>query len=337
MPNHLVLFALGKQEFYRQALFLIVSTIAFKKDSIQFHVYSDKTDWIPEALSPALNCILLSEQQIKILKGETDFIHRAKILLIKDVCSKVSGNVLYIDSDCYLQRNLDKLYRQISEGKFIMHMHHFVLRNCQDKSINQVVKAAIDNGLIMEKETAYSMWNAGVIGGKASTLLSVCNEALCITDSLLKYASHHTVEQFAFSVCLQRREAILPAQRAVHHYWDSSEKKFMDSYLKLNSDKLAQTSNKLYSSMSRKIYFNLFSLRIKTSYIFSRDRAYQHLESNEFMKGYWFISKAFFSQFMLDDEFQRTAKFHAIRHIKHIAKLIIDPAVLNKFKIYGKR
>lgn len=337
MPNHLVLFALARQEFYQQAIFLILSVHTFNKEAITIHVYSDSDKWIPNKIKSNIKYTVLSKEQIKLLKGDNHFVHRIKILIIRDICSKVSGNVLYIDSDCYLQRNLNKLYRQISEGMFIMHMHHFALRNCQDKSINQVVKAAVDNGLIMGKETAYSMWNAGVIGGKSSALLSVCDEALRITDSLLKYANHHTIEQFAFSVCLQRRETILPACEAIYHYWDGSEKKFMNEYLKSNLHESFCTLNTPINRVFGKIHLNLFSLRIKNSYIFSRAKALQHLESNQFTKGYWYILKAFFSRFMLDDEFRKTAKFHALRHTKHIVKRIINLAVLNKFKTYGKR
>jgi hypothetical protein len=62
------------------------------------------------------------------------------------------------------------------------------------------------------------MFNSGVIGVHASDA-SLLDEVLHLTDQIYLHARFPTIEQLAFSVCLQHATRVRESHDVIRHYW----------------------------------------------------------------------------------------------------------------------
>jgi len=71
--------------------------------------------------------------------------------------------------------------------------------------------------------SATAMFNAGVIGLHEADIF-LLDEVLHLTDQIYPYVRIPTVEQFAFSVCLNHYTQTRLSSDIVHHYWQPADR-----------------------------------------------------------------------------------------------------------------
>lgn len=321
MNTNIILFSISKNIFYQQALFLINSILIKKDSSVKLNVFTDSLKWIPLHAQKVIQIFILDDKEIRLLKGKQSFIHNIKIALIEKIANEQGGNIIYIDSDCFLIKNLDEIFEKIQSGYFIMHRKETHLKNLHHNLkliIDSFKNPSLEYKSLVEKfnlNDDYYMWNAGVIGGSSSALLSVIGEVYKLTEFIYQVSQSHVSEQLAFSIVFQKFGTIYPAEDCIYHYWPSDEKLFMqdfiDGYLKSSKYNL----DSLIFSKLPKIILNSYSI--------CRSRAIHSLECNSFKKGYHFSLRAFVAHPFLDKEFAIILRFHILRHLKHLAKVAL--------------
>jgi hypothetical protein len=331
MGKHVMLIAFNDQIFYNQANLLILSLLTVSEpDEIIIHLYTDENSWIPLSIINKIKVYKLTSDKINELKGEQNFIHRVKIALIEDLCNKVTGNIIYVDTDCIVTSKFTELYKEIENGMFLMHQEEFSFEksgNINNESIEQLRKKLTDKYNISNSVNAkhelfklnYSMWNAGVIGVSTDKIKPLFPVIYDLTSYIFSISKLHTSEQLAFSIILQREGKLIEAKDFVYHYWDADEKESVNEYLSKN---LARLNNlfSLKGDLSKELEFDNFQRRIRNSYVVLRNLSVSALQNNSFSVGYKQLCLAFIKNPLLDKTFSSEVKFHLKRHFKHLVK-----------------
>jgi len=234
--NNLLYLIYGNGENVNEAIYSILSIYKIHPDdNIRTHIYTDREDLFPSWMreSPRFVLHTKSADEIKQWQHPIGLSHRAKIKAIEDFFLTNEGNVLYLDSDTYLIKNILPLFDRISGGELVMHLNEGSLRkgrkDSKNDSIARKMEAFFDKYQYLERNGQKKnipaesyMWNAGVIGmnKKHQHLLS---DVLFLTDTIFPNLPNHTIEQFAFSYIFQTHQPILPASPYILHYWKFKE------------------------------------------------------------------------------------------------------------------
>ena len=153
--------------------------------------------------------------QLGVMRGKTDFSHRAKLCVIWNCFEKYSGNVIYLDSDTFVRGNIDKLAGRLTKGTAIMHAFE-----CFNPEIGLAgFQTQLAGGMTYRFSAESQMYNAGVIGLHRDNR-EIVNLALALCDAILDTGSRlHTAEQFSVSEALRiSRTKIVTAQGVITHY-----------------------------------------------------------------------------------------------------------------------
>ena len=119
--NYILYFTHGSDEFLNEAVFALLSYYAHhKQDENKIVIYTDNIPYFKNRLPQNIEYVALDKETVKNWKGEINFVHRAKIELLKDFSTRFSGNVLYLDSDTYFRTNISVLFEQIQKGIPVM-------------------------------------------------------------------------------------------------------------------------------------------------------------------------------------------------------------------------
>jgi hypothetical protein len=175
-----------------------------------------------------LNFRTVDNALISQWKGEINFVHRVKIEVLRDFVKMKQGQVLYMDTDVYFRHSIAEIFQHISLGELYMHTMEGFIHPSENKVFQKLTKYLRTHyPLTVDGEYVYltdhtAMWNAGVIGfnQRYNYLLE---KILAFTDKVYKEFPKHVVEQFAFSVYFQQTGPILPAEKAISHYWNLKE------------------------------------------------------------------------------------------------------------------
>ncbi len=167
----------------------------------------------------------LDKNTIKQWRGNIDFTHRVKIEVLKDLTKDKKGNILYVDSDSVFTHRIDKVWRQIQEGKLYMH----VMEGIVSGRINIIMTKL--NAHLQKNATLkingkpihdLAMWNAGMLGFNTK-YCHLLDKVLAFTDSEYPKFPKHVVEQFAFSVYFREAGQVKAAAPYLIHYWNLKE------------------------------------------------------------------------------------------------------------------
>jgi len=331
MGKHVILMAFNSRTFYDQANLLILSLLTLSEpDDIIIHLYTDESSWIPGSIINKIKVYKLTSDEINELKGEQNFIHRVKIALIEDLCNKVTGEIIYIDTDCIVKSNLTELFNEIENGRFVMHIEEFSFEkpgNIYYENFEQLREKLKDKDNISNSVNAkyelfklnYSMWNAGVIGVSTEKIKPLFPEIYELTNYIFNISKLHTSEQLAFSIILQQKGELIEAKEFIYHYWDADEKESVNNYLQRNLKILNQKF--AYNRKNNPgLNFDKFHLKIKNSYIVKRNLSLSALRNNFFCMGYKRSLSAFLINPILDNNYRKELSFHLKRHAKHLVK-----------------
>jgi hypothetical protein len=153
--------------------------------------------------------------------GPFGFIHRRKILAIKDALQKFGGRLGYCDCDTYFLKNPSKLFGRIHPGCTAMHIMEGNLYDSHAAPLGNFLR---DHDLRHLSGQRWNitpdtpMFNAGVIGLHEADI-SMLDEVLHLTDQIYPHVRRDTIEQFAFSACFQQYTKLRQSYDIVHHYW----------------------------------------------------------------------------------------------------------------------
>ncbi|MCS7004075.1 MAG: hypothetical protein NZM38_01970 [Cytophagales bacterium] len=251
----LVYQAYGQEAILYEALFSIYSFLRYNtKEPTFVFIYTDQIEFFIKKLPTYCNIhfVELSQKQIQQWQGSYGFVHRLKIELLKDFCSRLceSTAILYVDTDTVFRQSPQVLYDKIQQGFLLMHQAEGTLQSEHNpilKKTNRFFKNKsflIDNTNIKVSPQTM-MYNAGVLGFLAKET-SLLERILAFTDEIYPLFRKHIVEQLAFSFFFQQHQ-IQTTSNEILHYWNFKEfrsvlKEFFEHFKNFSPEEIMRLS-----------------------------------------------------------------------------------------------
>ena len=217
----LTLLTFGERlENHYQACFAILTFI--KDPTIQkVVVVTDRPEFY-QLFDNNIDIVKIDNTTLKQWEGQYQFFWRVKIKALETIQQRYpQQNLLYIDSDTFLARNLNELEKKLSQGQTIMHIFEHQLCDKGSSTLAKMYRSLRGKSfcnITIQAET--QMWNAGVIGLPAqyaeeciALALKLCDE-MCSTD-----CPRRLIEQFAFSIALNHIYPLQSCDTTIGHYW----------------------------------------------------------------------------------------------------------------------
>ena len=233
----------GKETEYRRALFMLYSLFAHLSDWGDYEVIlqTDRPAWFePWVAGLPVELRLLTKERIHQLKGEIQFVHLLKITLLKDLLAEKLENTLFIDSDTFFLKSAESIFGWIQPGQSVMHVKEYPFSSLLESACptrRSYGKFFTDNLLRLPGETPKlvdmnsSSWNSGVLGLSPSTL-PFFDDIHAMATEIFQETRCPFSEQYAYSICLGERTAVVPCEDVIFHYFPTWDKWAMDDYLR---------------------------------------------------------------------------------------------------------
>ncbi|XZF13133.1 hypothetical protein ACTHGU_15205 [Chitinophagaceae bacterium MMS25-I14] len=232
--SYIVLQAYGQESILQECLFALLT---FSKhhsitdtEGLEIWIYTDQEAWFRKfADCPLpLKFRTIDSNDLKQWRGAIDFVHRVKIEVLRDITKRVTGSVLYLDTDVCFLEPVSHMLQKVAAGDLYMHIRESVIRDNGNPVFAKFHRFLKKNnplqidGKPLHVSTDSVMWNAGVLGfhTKYADLL---DDVLTFTDNVYTQFHKHVVEQFAFSYYFQNTGFIHSAAREIFHYWHFKE------------------------------------------------------------------------------------------------------------------
>ena len=217
----LIYLSYGRGPHVDQLIYSVLSTrqkLGLEQNDYRIIVYTD--DPVAVAGLP-VHIEVISAKILADWAGPFNFNHRRKIFAIKDALEKFGGRLVYCDADTYFLKHPRKLFARIRPGHTVMHVKEGHLNHVHGTDIAKFLRVhdlKHLSGACWKVTPDTPMFNAGVIGMHEADI-PLLDEVAHLTDQIYPHVSIHTVEQFAFSACLQHHTRLRQSYRIVHHYW----------------------------------------------------------------------------------------------------------------------
>lgn len=223
--NYFVIQCYGKERILREAKFCVLSLLKFIKDDVNYSIvlYTDNNSFFEDIKDHVVFEPMLPEM-VQQWKGEHNFVHRVKVMMLLNFVSKYEGKFLYLDSDTWFKQSPQQLFETIDADNAVLHLPEAQLSSNANpiiKKMHRFVKAnsfTLDNDDKVKIPVEYSMWNAGVIGLTTQAKTTIEN-VLELTDKMLLTYQKHVMEQLAFSYYLQKEFTPHSSDEVIEHYW----------------------------------------------------------------------------------------------------------------------
>lgn len=244
--NYIVYQAYGKDEIGSEAIFsaLTLMYLGPLSENTKIIFYTDRPQFFYPIFKDS-NAVIFEEinaEKIKDWRGKIDFVHRVKIMILKDAVAKYKGNILYVDSDTWYSSTLDAIFSGIAAGKIYMHTNEGALKSKKNPIFKKMYRFIKSNSFTINQQTLQisddqDMWNAGVIGFNSS-YNSKLDEVLELTDKMYSKYQKHVMEQLAFSIILNKAQPLEKTDNEINHYWyDKSFRFIIADFLEKNKNK----------------------------------------------------------------------------------------------------
>ncbi len=324
----LVLQSFGNKTEYARAVFAILSYFAHASDQSRcVLVYTDDSDFLSRYLKGfPVEYIPLTQDDLKRMRGDIDFLHRIKIEVIENAFSRRREALLYLDSDTFFIADPATTLDQVRPGQAFMHKHEYEFNQLR---LSDLPAGAIDHAVIglIDRDNLhlsqgesvhvtgeFSSWNAGVM------ILDFSHAALLpdvysLTKQIYLGTGSHASEQFAFSIILQTRGLVKPCDHVIYHYWYRVEKKIVDSFLarRLNEPWAAQPPDKKLHDI-RKWSTALPGIIDRHVWLI-RDRSIQAFNENNFSRGFGLSLRAMIKS-PWNLQFAKDVAYHTKRYLR---------------------
>ena len=226
--NYIVYQAYGSIDILNEVIYSIASVFK-QSESISFQIiiYTDNKEYLTTYLPSNIVFECITTQTISSWRGNIDFVHRVKIMMLKDICKKYKGNILYLDTDTIFISPPDPVFQAIDKGQLVMHLNEGLISNTKNPLFRKIFRQIKSKTYLIEgKEIKISsnqeMWNAGVIGFP-SQKAHFLDAVLELTDCLYRQYPKHVMEQLAFSYVFITQREIVPSDKFIFHYWNFKE------------------------------------------------------------------------------------------------------------------
>jgi hypothetical protein len=226
MANYLIYQAYGSPAILNEALFSILSYLRQPAGATVL-VYTDDPAHFQAVLGELAGVayVHIEPAQWRAWRGDIDFVHRVKIMVLQHAAAHYTGNLLYVDTDTIFVQAPAEIFSQLSLGQRFMHLSEGRLDNGNslNRKINRVLQAGGGPALVGGPIAPTTrMYNAGVLGLR-STDAPLLAEVLALTEQLYRRYPKHVMEQLAFSVVWARQGPVHEAAPWVYHYWNLKE------------------------------------------------------------------------------------------------------------------
>jgi len=229
-PSYIVFQCYGSESIFHECTYALLSLSRLYAQGMpadtEIWIYTDKPEWFKDlrGCTLPLNFRTVDQQQIQAWRGKIDFVHRVKVEVLKDICSKKDGNILYLDTDIVFTHHIDKMLADIAAGKLYMHVMEGVVSDGSNPIFKKLAAYLHKSHAKVKDKPLYdiAMWNAGVLGFHTRHK-HLLDEVLAFTDKVHPEFPKHIVEQFAFSVFFQQTGDVKAAAPYILHYWNLKE------------------------------------------------------------------------------------------------------------------
>jgi len=247
--KNLVMLSYGRESEYYRAIFCILSYFAWTEETnrneIRILIYTDNPIFFQSYLKDMdIEYIHLTSVMLEEMLEETNYIHRRKVGVINLTFQRFPNtDLLFIDSDTFFVHKIDDMLGGFDVGKSYMHKREYSFEeglnlfnsfnqgHYPSAFINYISDRNFMLGGVPEKFSKHDYsWNSGVLGldkGFMHYMPDVYN----LTDAFYASSKWFVSEQLAFSLILQKRTEIRPAEKYIVHYWGSRQKKLMDNLI----------------------------------------------------------------------------------------------------------
>lgn len=220
---------------YQQVYFSIYTCWAYKNIEDRIIVITENP-LLFSSLKDHIEIIPINRDHIKDWEGKHQFFWRVKIKALQLIAEKYPmDSILYLDGDTFFYKNMDTIRNGLKKGQNYMHLKEGALSTlCSktEKLMWRQMKGKIYNEIKIDQNSA--MWNAGLIA--ISNKHFDCLElTLGINDSMCaEGVTRRLIEQFAFSLGLNKYSPLQPADHIVGHYWGNKTQwnKTIDHFIK---------------------------------------------------------------------------------------------------------
>ena len=321
----------GKEYELRRATFALLSLFAhttIPHSALRVFLFTDNPDYFKQYLSELpVEYILLTQEKIKSMRGDIDFLHRMKIALIEETLQQGAGDLLYFDSDTFFIADPKDLLRQLSADRSFMHVHEYKFEEMSffplpggasfhrylDLIRSQEFRLA--DGTDFRINPAMSSWNAGVMMLHRSHRRFI-PDVYALTDQTYPPTENHASEQYAFSVVLQSRTMLTACDEVVFHYWYRVKKQIMDEFLTYHFDENFATASMPQKLRQVHEWTRLLPDHFDRHVLTLRDNAIQKLNENAYREGYAWAARALMKAPLSDTRFIRDVLYHVKRQAK---------------------
>lgn len=316
----LVLQSFGHEREYRRAVLLLRSYQAFVGDGAAVRLYTDAPAYF-QSLLPGLKIdyVELTPERIKWMRGEIDFLHRMKIVLIEESLQQ-GDSILYADSDTFFLKDPAPLFSKVNEKVSFMHLKEYSFERLRKMELPAAKTFHAFLNLIESKTFTLAdssnltitgndeSWNAGVMFLHRSHV-KLIPHVYALTDQWFPTTQNHAAEQYAFSVVLKKFTTIQPCEEVIYHYWHRIAKAVVDDYL-------IREWEWLKSASATEIKSALAELQklLQTHYLVRQDVAIQALNTRNWVTGFGTGIRAWLQK-PTDYRFLRHLGYHFLRFI----------------------
>ena len=236
--NHLLFLAYGRPAYLHECTLALLSLCrvmsAKELEGISVSIYTDQPEWFASFRDCPLNIRIeqLDPAVVRAWRGEVDYLHRVKSAVINDFAGKMTGNVIFMDTDVWALQSLTPIYEGIAAGKRYMHVCEGNIMKggnpLLDKTGRFLAKyPKVNAGAeVITFDADYVLWNSGVMGFQTSDK-GLLESVLGFIDVVHPLYKKHITEQLAVSYYFGKAGRIHNATAYVLHYWSVSEAKPM--------------------------------------------------------------------------------------------------------------
>lgn len=219
---HLVLLTFGEAAHHHsQALFALLTFL--RSPLIEnASIYTDVPEFYRLCEQDSrVSVQAVSQAQLSEWKGKAQFFWRVKIKAVEAaIAAQPNQDILYVDSDTFLYQDLEAIKQGLAEGKPYMHTLETTLGAHSLRMIDRIYQSLNGKTFAQYRIGAESeMWNAGVIALPAASAATYVADALMLCDAMTATDCERILlEQFAFSLALNREGNLQKAEHWIGHY-----------------------------------------------------------------------------------------------------------------------
>jgi hypothetical protein len=172
--------------------------------------------------------------------------HEAKIHALKKALDVFEGKVVLVDTDTFFNVSPATLFERIAPERSLMHAYEADLGN--DRLLSPILKRLAGASVSYEVSPETRLFNSGVIGLDFADR-HLLGDVLVLLNQLYAIYPAFNIEQFAFSIVLDRRTSLRDCRDLVTHYYGHSRgfirAQFADLFAEFSAERFREYASSL--------------------------------------------------------------------------------------------